>query len=360
MNNFIKLSFTIITILSLTSCLKEDDGIVPVAPLMGDTVNPEVGGAAEYNQVWIDLSANEDERMKINHRTDWDLGFYGGDEFRVIINSSILMAAAEISGATNIDAVTEADVAFVKSIIEPMSGFPADYIDDVSGNYLNDGTVIKEVSTIDAENSVYLLKMGYETYQGSIPAGSTYTAGDARGWKKIRILRSGNDYKLQYADVGASTHQEVIISKDADFHFSFFSIVNQQMADIQPPKQNWDLCFTVMNNVIEGHGTYIYADFVASNNLSNVGIYQIITEPSRLVETFNSFTADQIDESQFIYNDQRVIGDKWRILPGATVRGDRFYILKDPEGILFKLRFLSMADPTTGERGHPQFEYDPL
>lgn len=344
-----------------TSCLKEDDGIISVPPLEGTTMSPEVGGAAQPYQVWIDLS-NQDQVQ--NHRNDWDLGFYSGDEFHVILNNSIMMAAGSIE-STNIDAVNETNFTNLLSILSPGAGFPGDYIDDVNGDYVHNGTAIKSISANAADNKVYLLKMGYKPYEGTIPEYAAYTAGDSRGYKKIRILRNGeNSYKIQYADLNATTHQEAIISKDSDYHYTFFSIENNQTIKIQPTKENWDFYFTVWNNVIEGHGTYIYPDFVINNKMSGVGSYYITTSPLTLEADFNSFSMAQVDESLFNYEDQRAIGGTWRSTVSGTtstpiIQTDRFYVLKDAEGVYFKLRFLSMLNENN-ERGYPIFEYDPL
>ena len=360
MNKIVFLLLVSISIVT-TSCLKEDDGIIEIPPLTGAVMNPEMGGAAQPNQIWIDLSTTNSTQ---NHRNDWDLGFYSGDEFYVILNNSIMMAAASID-ETNIDAVSESDFAEVMSIINPGAGFPAQYIDDVKGDYYPNGTAIKVISDIDEQNKVYLLKMGYKTYEGDIPAYSTYTAGDARGYKKIRILRhSSNSYKVLIADLNDTTHQEFIIPKESNHHFAFLNIENQALVNIQPIKENWDICFTVWNNIIEGHGTYIYPDFVLTNRLSGVGAYMITSDALNLESEYINFTIEDVDPSLFNYSDQRIIGGTWRSTVSGTtstpiVHNDRFYVLRDPDGVYYKIRFISMLNENN-ERGFPIFEYSPL
>jgi len=87
------------------------------------------------------------------------------------------------------------------------------------------------------------------------------------------------------------------------------------------------------------------------------------------VEAYNNFKTSDIDPSKFIYDDQRVIGSNWRNPVGTNglkVYGDRFYILKDPNGYYFKLRFTRLTKANTDdqgvkdERGFPSFEYKPL
>ncbi|WP_449399547.1 HmuY family protein [Chryseobacterium wanjuense] len=122
------------------------------------------------------------------------------------------------------------------------------------------------------------------------------------------------------------------------------------------------MCFTVFTNIISGAGSYIYADFVTTNNVAGVGAYQVLVTSGSGVEAYNNFKTSDIDQSKFIYNDQRVIGANWRNPVGTNgleVYGDRFYIIKDAEGYYFKLRFTRLTS-TSGERGRPQFEYKPL
>src|SRR5690606_14526075 len=102
------------------------------------------------------------------------------------------------------------------NILMPAAGFSGDYIDNENGDYLNDGTVIGEISEIEAENKVYLVKLGYELYEGSdVPANSAYTIGASRGFKKVRILRNDeHSYKIQFADLNDTEHSEFIVEKD--------------------------------------------------------------------------------------------------------------------------------------------------
>ena len=85
------------------SCINDNEDSVAVAPVDGASVNVSVGGATQPNQVWFDLSENKKVFTK---RTDWDLAFYSGAAFKVVLNSSIMMGAAKIPNATNKDAVT--------------------------------------------------------------------------------------------------------------------------------------------------------------------------------------------------------------------------------------------------------------
>lgn len=314
---------------------------------LGRGYKPNVGGPNEPNQVYIDLST---ETETLVQRDSWDLGFYGGSDFRVGINGSIYMAAAKLQ-STNIDAVSQNDVADLQDQVAVGTFDPAneDYIDFPDGDITK--SAIDPISSNNSENNVYLVNLGFEVGRETPAPGSAAVAGGPRGWKKIRVLRDGNNYILQYANLNDTTHQEVTISKNENFNFTFFSFNTNSVVDVEPEANSWDITFTVFTNVLPGAGSYGFADGVLHNRKGNVRAYEVLTNQS----SYTDFNASNVDASQFQL-DQRAIGDKWRDVFEGTAFDDRFYILQDPNGNLYKLRFLALTNDN-GERGFPEFEY---
>ena len=189
------------------------------AASLGRGFEPIVGGPNEQNQVYIDLSTETQSPVQ---RDTWDLGFYGGTDFRVGINTSIYMAAKQLE-STNIDAVTQADVADIQDEVAVGTFDPtnAAYIDNPDGDIAK--TAIAPISASDSDNKVYLVNLGYQVGTEVPAPGSVAIAGDTRGWKKIRILRQGNGYLLQYADLNDTSHQEITIEKNSEYNFTFFN-----------------------------------------------------------------------------------------------------------------------------------------
>lgn len=358
------------------SCINDNEDPVPVAKIEGSIAEPKVGGATQPNQVWIDLSETDPVTkgpvQKLTRRTDWDLALFSGPEFKVVLNSSIMMAAAKIPNVSNFSQVTEATVSSLKNQVQVANFNPSNevYIDDVKGNFPAGYTAIEEIKANDSENGVYLVNMGKEIYTGSVPVGSVATGGESRGWKKVQIVRSGEGYKVRSADIDGNNYYEITVAKNAAYNYNFISLKNKSEVSIQPEKKKWDLCFTVFTNTISGAGSYIYADFVTINNVGGTGAYEVIVPAGTSgVEAYNNFKTSDINPSKFIYNDQRVIGSNWRNPVGTNgleVYGDRFYILKDSNGYYFKLRFTRLTKANTDdqgvkdERGFPSFEYKPL
>src|SRR5690606_25515950 len=83
------------------------------------------------------------------------------------------------------------------------------WIDDPAGDLSK--TAIASVSATTAENKVYIVNRG-----ASNPPSDPSQPIPSRGWKKIRIVRNGDGYTLQHADIAATTFQEIQITKESD------------------------------------------------------------------------------------------------------------------------------------------------
>lgn len=327
--------------------------------LAGRSLAPQVGGPSQANQVYIDLSSGA---MTTVPRVSWDLGFYSGNEFRVILNNSVKMSAKSLN-STNLAAVVAEDNTM---LISQGSG-NLNQVDNPTGVITE--TAIAEVSANDAENSVYLINLG--SNPGSTPPDLGKPSADSgyhRGWKKVRILRNGNGYKFQYADLNATTFNEVLIDKNAAFNFNFFSFTANATVNVEPQKEKWDINFTTFVNTVNMGGgqliPYFYPDFIVNNSRGGALAYSVSTADF----SYDAFTMANVDQSKFI-NDQRGIGSLWRgtSAPGPNgdpvsqfvLKTDIFFVLKDPAGNIYKIKMTGGALPNL-ERGHPTFVYSLL
>lgn len=354
-----KFLFLSIALLSLAACSSDDDTPVEV-PTVGATLKESVGGPNQPNQLYLDLSAAESKSV---NRATWDLGFSSNSEFRVILNSSLKMAAKKLATSDiTLPQVIDANVSVGAGETLSSNGFVDNPTGVLAGAGAGIGTAIAEVSATDADNKVYLVNLGL-AISTKVPAiGSVSVDGDARGWKKVRILRSGNGYKIQYADLNSATFTEKIISKDSDFNFSFFSLTSGSTVSVEPAKSKWDLNFTTFTNYTQGEKgevTYGYADFISSNAKGGTQVYQVLVATGG---SYADFTKAKVVEANFTASvtDQRAIGSNWRSGggPGSlpSIRTDRFYVVKDVAGNYYKIKFLSMTNDA-GERGNIALEY---
>lgn len=332
------------------------------SPITSAIKSPNAGGPTVPNQVYFDFSSGIDTPVE---RTKWDLGFFSGNEFRVAINGSLKMAVknTETTDMTlpvaidNTVAVGEGGGSGVSN------GNPA-YVDGPNGDITL--TAIQSVSANDADNKVYLVNLGYGLTNVAPNVGSVNPYGDARGWKKIRVLRSGSDYKLQYANPEATTFSEVTISKNSAYNFTFFSLTTNQVVTAEPQKDKWDILFTPFTNTTNFGGglvSYAFQDFIVTNRKGGTTAYQVLNSEGVL---YANFTLANVVTTNFTLDtsiDQRVIGSNWRNGGGPSslpsVRDDRFYVVKDIAGNIYKVRFVAMTN-AAGERGFPTVEYQLL
>lgn len=76
-------------------------------------------------------------------------------------------------------------------------------------------------------------------------------------------------------------------------------------------------------------------------------------------KAYENFEETDLAGITFNTDDRLTIGSSWRSGGGPNaspaVREDRYYLLKDKKGNIYKLRFLSLT--SGGERGRPSLEY---
>jgi hypothetical protein len=349
-------AITLATIV-FSSCKKDKDPIIIVPPSSGSSVefNGIAGsepGTSAGNSVYLDLSTNS---MTAVARGGWDLGFYCGPEFRVILNNTV-SAGGKVLTQTDLAAVGATDTIGLTLAVSQMTPAPSDlaYFDDINGSVT--GTVIPEVSATASNNKVVVINRGTG---GGIAA---------RPWMKIKVLRNANGgYTLQYAGINATTFQSLEISKDADYHYKLVSFENGVVANGQPQKAKWDLVWTYSvfhTDFGGGLVPYNFSDLIAVNNLSNVQVkeerYSDATAASAAYAAYNKDSVNAA--SNAVVAGRWTIGSNWRSTAPPTPVGaypNRFYLIKDGNGNYYKLKCLSMGAGTDGgTRGKPRFQYD--
>jgi hypothetical protein len=321
--------------------------------IVNNILSPVNGGNTLPNQVYIDLSSGVTTPTV---RTAWDLGFYSGNDFRVSINGAINKFSVKQLATTNIDEVQAQDANVTVGNFDPAG---TAYIDHPYGNL--SGTAIAEVSSTDANNKVYLVNLGQDIAATPATGTNVGLTGNSRGWKKIRILKSGNNYKLQYANIDATTHNEITISKNTAYNFSFFSFTANTVVSAEPRKEKWDINLSTFTNFTQYSGqdvSYFYPDFAVTNTKAGTRAYQVLTSEF----AYDTFVLANVTTANFdtdAAKDRRAIGANWRATNPLQLKTDRFYVVKDAAGNIYKLKFTAMQN-ASGERGNVTFEYKKL
>lgn len=381
------------------SCSSDDDNVsvIEIPAVESAVLDIASGGSNEPNQVYIDLSTEE---TTVVRRDSWELGFIS-TENRVVLNSSILVSAAKLEGIYDIDAVNndtslatpmnlksfntdtfQADEVTVTNVGELLAGLPVEYsmygdiengisfTDSSTGDL--DETAIGDIVTAEDEAEVFVVSLGAEIPPAS-EDGSLNHTGEDRGFYKIKVFMNNNDYVLQYAPLGSDTHEEVVITKDVAYNFTAFSLENGTEVGVEPGVGNWDLNYTSVYSYYGNSTGFVagttYSDYMVHNIHNGVGVYMVLTEEPGEGEgaapvptgqpSYNEFSLDDVKESQLVYDDRTVIGSEWRSTRPASLKSDRYYIIKDTDGNFYKLKFTALLNEQ-GERGYPQIVYDLL
>lgn len=346
-----KLLIAAIVAASFTACKKDTDPVFIKTTSAGADIklNGIAGtepGSVAGNAVYLDLSA---DKQTPSLRSGWDLGFYSGTDFRVILNNSS-SAGAKVLAKNDLTTVVAADTIGLTLAPSQLNPLPEQlaWFDNVAGDLTK--TVIPPVSAVDADNKVIILNRGTG---GSIAA---------RPWVKLRVLRNvAGGYTLQYAGIQETSFKIIQIAKDAAFHFKFISF-EKGIVDAQPEKDKWDMVWSYAvfeTNFGAGPVPYNFSDLIAVNYLSGVTVAtKIYTNTATAAAAFDAFNKDSIVNT--VPSASRwVIGTSWRSTQPATgARTDRFYVVKDPEGNYYKLKCTAMGVGTDGgTRGKPEFKY---
>ncbi len=307
------------------------------------------GGATYPNKVFIDLSAN---RQTAVNRDSWDLGFYTGDDFRVILNSSVTMFARPLEKKELAEVSAADTVGFAAAMsINAFSTDAFGWIDAPGGDL--SGTAIAEVSATAGNNTVYIIN------RGEAPAATAGAPGASRGWKKIKLTQTTNGHLLQYADIDATTFDELEIEKDDSYQF-VYAHFEDGVVEVEPATDRWDIAWTAfMNETNFGGGPipYYFQDIVLQNT---AGVETAKVEAATI--TYDAFSSSDLSGLEFSTS-ATGIGSSWRVTggPGGSQPGvyeDRFYVIKDGSGNYYKLKFTALTQG--GERGKPQIAYELL
>jgi len=336
---------------AFTACKKDIDPIFVIPASTGAQVqlngiaNGEPGSVAG-NSVYLDLSS---DKQTPSLRAGWDLGFYSGSDFRVILNNTT-SAGAIVLAKNDLATVVAADTIGLTLATSQLNPLPEQlpWFDNIAGDLTK--TVIPAVSATDADNKVIILNRGTG---GSIAA---------RPWIKLRVLRNvTGGYTLQYAGIKETTFKIIQVPKDASYHFKFISFENG-IVEAQPEKEQWDLVWTYSvfeTNFGGGPVPYNFSDLIAVNYLSGVTVAtKIYANAATALAAYDAFNKDSIVNTVPSTN-RWAIGSGWRSTQPATgARTDRFYIIKDATGNYYKFKCLAMGVGTDGgTRGKPEFRY---
>lgn len=293
------------------------------------TLQGGAGGSDAANSVYVDFSNNEQSDIA---RSSWNLGLYCGSTFAVKQNNTLSSMAMATSLSLS-EVISEADsITYTTKLSLDFTDKSA-YIDDLSGD--PSGTIINQ------SGQVYLVN-----YPGLSP--QLY---------KVKVtLKDENTYLVEYAPSYSSVVKSIEVPKNTSYNYVYVSFATDNIVSVEPEAAKWDFEWTKAVYKTPYNGGYIsypFADLVYINTLGGVTAAQVLTSTVSYADFGSSNLAD-LEFSSAI----DVIGSNWRSTTGNGIYQDRFYVIKDPAGNVYKLRFLKMGVASDGgTRGYPELEY---
>lgn len=315
--------FIYIIIFSFFSCEKEEIAISPHSPGNIQTNQIELGTDYRF-QTFYDLGSNS--IVSNNLKTEWDLGFESGiDGYHIILNSSIYSSLAYVDNVSFYDTISTSNLTW--------------NWDNPDGNL--DSTAFGDYRN---KNGFYVYDRGFDL------------DGNSRGYKKI-LIDSINDFSYQiiYSNLDNSEPNSFTINKDNSVEFTCFSFDLNNVENIQPPSNEWDLLFTQY--------THLYSDTTTPAYL----VTGVVLNSEVLVAQDKSFSFEEINYNtinQLNFTSNRdAIGFDWKEYNFDagfyTVNSNLNYIIKDRQQRYFKLRFTDFYN-INGDKGYPSIEIQEL
>jgi|SRR5688572_6755015 len=325
-------------ILIFASCEKEDVAIQLPPPGNMQTMVANMGTYYD-NQVYVDF---ETGAQKVVPYRAYDLAFEASpDGFRIYLNTGKYMFVVN-SGSTDI---TTADSTGHEWKTEPDNL----YDDSTAFGIWVDGNM-------QSKNEVYVIDRGRTEHFGSTR------------WRKMQILWvTDTEYRIRYSMYNNTQVNEFTIPKNPAYSLMYFSFENGgSMVDVAPEKNNWDLVFTKYTHTyLSEPVTSPYRYYIVSGALLNRwsdNLNAIAKQDSTPgYKPFEEITAADMEIFNFT-KDAGQIGFEWKVYDfnlGYYVYTDRFYMLLDPSGYYYKIRFIDFYDDQ-GNKGAATFEYQRL
>jgi hypothetical protein len=350
-----KLSLTYLCILavSLWSCQNDDEFFTPIDPIEG-SFTAEMGASLQ-NQVYYNLGAGTYRQVPVD---GWDIAFQseGGHAIRV---NAPRKSGVSATGSTDFDAVTEIPAGNTFKYDNP------------------DGDLAKTAVGQWADGSGNSLGQVYVINLGNNPPNSANNL----GFKKFQMHNmEGGKYKITFANLDGSDKKTVEINPDADYNFTYYSF-EKGAVTVEPKKNDWDIVFTGMTVAGGGPpGSFIVTAGVLSNRVSNIKVS--IDDPSGGLARTDNPDAEKNTLSSDISNWDNLkkedyellgpniaantIGNTWVQILAPHSAGNykvydwKTYLLKNHEGKVFKIKFLTFKGGPEMTVGYPSFQYSEI
>jgi hypothetical protein len=180
-------------------------------------------------------------------------------------------------------------------------------------------------------------------------------------FKKIQLLSvSDNNYVLAYADLKSDITNTIIIPKNTNFNYVYFSFDNNGMiVNPEPPKNTWDVVFTRYRHIYHELENFSYP-------VNGVLINPYSTTAAKDSTTPYEKVQSALLTSLKFSNMRDVIGFDWKFFDRTqptiskyVVDRNKIFFVKTRNEEYYKMHFLDFYN-SQGVKGCPSFEFERL
>ncbi|GAB1371481.1 hypothetical protein MASR1M45_15430 [Candidatus Kapaibacterium sp.] len=318
----------------LQGCMPKDS---PVKPFdRGDAIISQIDMEGDSKwQVFFNL--NDNKEIKRSMMTDWDLAFNCDAD-----NNTILLNSATFMSVMNMGQVAFEDVTSSKGFVPQNEHVDGYLIIDSSAlgiwyNIENDKVISK--------NDVFIVNRGVSFNSRPL------------GYRKLMILGADKEgFDIRVADLNGNNDRNIRINKKEGINYIALSLVNDEIKEIEPPSNDWDIVFTKYT-----YTYYVpeYTPYIVTGVLLNPKFTHVAVDS---VNKYEEITLDMVENYNYT-NKTDIIGFDWKNYifdSGQYVTYPwKNYIIRDRNGFYYKLHFLDYYN-NDGERGAPKFEFQKL
>ncbi|TFH23755.1 MAG: hypothetical protein E4H10_11630 [Bacteroidia bacterium] len=331
----LKACFVLICLaLAAASCFEVDEAVPPyMLPENVDTLSIQYS-IYEY-QVYFDFSSGSVVSKNVN--SEWILAFECVDSaYHIRVNSSDFWGIAH-TGSTNLDSI--------------YTGTP-DYEwrqDKSDGN--PDSTAV---------GSWVRFTDGTASYTREVCLLGKYDGIDYNLAKKVQFVSVDEDaYKFLIADPDESNADTIEVLKDNSYNYRQFSLDNNEVLQLEPEKDQWDLLFTQYFTILYTDDSipapyYVRGALLNPNQVEatlDTTIHFLDVNYNNAIQNSFSSVQDIIGHDwKSVTVDEASNSAEYKVRPGYT------YIVRDTNNELYKFRFKSYFSKS-GVKGYPSIEF---
>lgn len=319
--------FLFFTLVGFSSCLKTDSPITLPPKGNGEVMQVDMGDKYNY-QIFVSLA--QGKIIHISEANMYHLAFQtGANQFGIFINESNSMQVARTS-KTAFSEVNSLDT----------SGNSSQWRVDLSVGNIDSSAF----GNWQKNKEVFIVKPSKETTQ----------------FIKFQIMDANAvEYKVKMGDLNDPIGTVISIPKSANQNYTYFSFKTMSVVNNVEPSnnENWDLHFCVYNHTFYEYNPPLpYSVVGVILNAKGTLAYKDSTQD------YNAIDANFENQIQYS-NKLDVIGYDWKYFDRDktlyTIVSKYKYLIRNQNGLNFKLRFIDFYSPT-GNKGSPRFEFQSI